>query len=59
MAPLADGAKISAAGFGFELVILFIGTAVLGAAYTVALHVLAVIILIPVAFLVYKRVKGQ
>ena len=57
---LVKGAKLTAVSGLAEIVLLMVGTAILGVAYTSGLHFLAVIVVVPVAFYVFRKwIKGE
>jgi hypothetical protein len=52
---LAKVAKLSGVSFATEIMLLLIGAAILGAAYTMEKHLLAVVVVIPLVWFAYVK----
>jgi hypothetical protein len=52
---LATGAKASAVSGIVEIALILAGTVILGAAYTSGIHILALLVVFPIAFYVFRK----
>ena len=57
---LAEVAKFTVVGWGAELVVLLVGFAVMGTAYTFGVHFFLALIVVPIAlFAFWKWIQGR
>ena len=57
---LAEVAKFTVVGWGAELVVLLVGFAVMGTAYSFGVHFLALIVVVPIALFAFRKwIQGR